>query len=895
MSKNPDQKASIRANRDVIMANTIENLTVGHEDMAKPTTTAVTPDPSVSSEPRGAENTTKFPGSKIVRLLHLSDLHRDVEMDFSPAEVVETLLADVNLVLGSGSQAAVDVVVISGDMVQHGNSQREYEQTEELLSCLYGQLFPDLAATGDKSRLVLVPGNHDVDHEQCERAIAGFFDETKHESGIHNKQKKGTIPIYFKRREHRRKFANFAKLLKSQTGKDWPEDFDQQFLDYPVLQPEEGSQTRGLVFLGLNSAYLVRNDRNDAGLDPEAMAASRSLLKSSYPTQDWVRVLVQHHPISSADPSPSDHVEYLGVSALLRDVSLVMHGHAHRHVPQQQAHLGGGNVPCIAAGTLFAQSRARQDAIDYGCNIIQLDLGTLQATIYPRTRGGLGQPWRADNRWTGDDSTSYSRVLHEPQYAGSGPPPPPPPSPDLTAHPDTPFNHHVQRTTLFEPFLKLAQRRDIVFAIGGAGSGLKTFLDQFRDYLKVKFIHQYSAADLDLATFELIRIARKARNAAFREIAQNQDDDQLDLKCLMADLAYATYHALREEFAAAIDELVPAEYQQSPVLFAEYYFANSGAMSKADLAPIIQYFFETIQRFAEVTECKPVVVFMPWQALSLCFEAPSKPLEEKAARDFWDALASFASEASPGVGFDPTKRQPKRKQCYNRYDRVCVIVAGTRVPVGRKPYKKSLVVKSIWQIPPLDTAEVKYLLGEISATLATDKIANMVIDWTAGAPWFVRLLMTYLGHRQAAVDRQMSELSDQDILDLFTSSVQGAKFAISGNPTHLPDGLQDFITQHVGAVRDNLTGGDAATDPGLVKRWNAPLQARMRGFDITSPRVEAWISSGLVWFKGSEWDVNAEDHIFRDYPIVYFRKAGRLPVTLYNTITDANVRHESDL
>lgn len=826
---------------------------------------------------------------KAVRLLHLSDLHRADDGSFSASAAVEALLDDLEQVFGSATSApAIDVIVVSGDLVQSGDSKREYKQTADFLSCLYGKLFPKFSATGDKSRLVLVPGNHDVAWEQCRRALCGLFDETVHEIGKHLNHENAADAVYFVRELHRKKFANFARLLKEQTGLDWQNDFEKQVQEYPVFAPDAGAGVPGLVFLGLNSAYLVRHDRNDAGLDADAMAAAKMILRRKYPADTWIRVLVQHHPISSADPPPDDHIQYLGLSSLLRDVSLVLHGHLHRHSPRQQAQLGGGNVPAIAAGTLFATTPARPDVIGHEYNLVVVDILDRQASIYPRTRDELGQPWRTDNRWTGDNAIFYSMPLHDskrtPQRA---------PATIATKssfapadHPSRPIDDWAPRCSLFEPLLQFAQERDIVFAIGGAGSGLKTFLAEFQKHLGQNDIRHYSAADFEIETFQLIRKAREKQNKAISPYAKILDGDQIDLKCLLASLAYATYYTLRQEFASAIDGLVPSLFQDDPVQFANHYFNRSGAMFKAEVAPIIQHFFESIQWFVEATDVKRLIVFMPWQNLSRCFQTLTEPTEKKAAKDFWDALASFASGSSEKSSLSPFSSRPTTRTC-DRYDKVCVVIAGTRVPVGHKPPKTSLVSKSIWPIPPLDAEDIKFLLRNISESLDTDAVAAEVLEWTAGAPWFVRHLLSYVKHHHTITERQ-PDVQHPDAAAVLASATIGAGEAISGDPGALPVDYRDFVTRHADAVREELGGGDS-TDSVLVEYWTAPPHKRRRGFDIQSPRIEAWISSGLVWFDGTVWDIRAEDHLFRDYPTVYFREAGRLPLSLYNAIKHGDV------
>lgn len=98
-------------------------------------------------------------------IMHLSDLHRSDADPISNIELVSALVSD--RVHQAGENPAIpapDAIIVSGDLVQglpigsphYPKKLREqYEEAEDLLVRLANKFLG-----GDRSRLIVVPGNH---------------------------------------------------------------------------------------------------------------------------------------------------------------------------------------------------------------------------------------------------------------------------------------------------------------------------------------------------------------------------------------------------------------------------------------------------------------------------------------------------------------------------------------------------------------------------------------------------------------------------------------------------------------------------------------------------------------------------------------------------------------
>ena len=113
----------------------------------------------------------------IFTILHLSDLHRSGTDPISNAELLSSLVADgERYVAAAPSISPPDAIVVSGDLVQGlpmGSAdypeglERQYDEALEFLQGLAAHFLD-----GDRSKLVIVPGNHDVDWNMARSAMA---------------------------------------------------------------------------------------------------------------------------------------------------------------------------------------------------------------------------------------------------------------------------------------------------------------------------------------------------------------------------------------------------------------------------------------------------------------------------------------------------------------------------------------------------------------------------------------------------------------------------------------------------------------------------------------------------------------------------------------------------
>ena len=98
-----------------------------------------------------------------IRILHLSDFHFSEKKAWDADPVMQQLATAIGQDVAEG--LTPDLVAITGDLAFSGR-KKEYDSAREWLE---QRLWPQLAGL-DRDRLLLVPGNHDVDREAIKRS-----------------------------------------------------------------------------------------------------------------------------------------------------------------------------------------------------------------------------------------------------------------------------------------------------------------------------------------------------------------------------------------------------------------------------------------------------------------------------------------------------------------------------------------------------------------------------------------------------------------------------------------------------------------------------------------------------------------------------------------------------
>lgn len=329
-------------------------------------------------------------------LLQLSDLHRSEMEPFSNEEIVSSLIADVARY--SSENPAIskpDAIIISGDLVQGlplgcasypGGLSKQYEAAVDLMARL-----ADTFLGGDRSKLVMIPGNHDVDFNQSFASMA-----------VVNTRKENVKGLLFSNKPdnpHRWNW-NQAKLYHIVNARAYEDRFryyceafskfyDGVALAYPVdpsdytnLFELDGGQ---IVVAAFNSCS--GNDCfNYIGDIPQSEVAKCHLRINQSGKQYALKMAVWHHDVSGP-PRRNDYMDSAIVKLMIdRGFRLGLHGHQHKAnaSPEWVYTARRTSMVVVSAGSLCAGTFDIPRGVSREYNVIEIDQSYTKARIHVR-------------------------------------------------------------------------------------------------------------------------------------------------------------------------------------------------------------------------------------------------------------------------------------------------------------------------------------------------------------------------------------------------------------------------------------------------------------------------------------------------------------------------------
>ena len=272
-------------------------------------------------------------GELVPTLLHVSDLHRTSEPRLSNDEILTAIVSDATRWHSEGIPRP-DLIIVSGDLIQgvelgvpdsDTEVEAQYREAGDFLRQL-GEEFVD----SDPSRILIVPGNHDV---HWNRSFRGMKPIETCPDGIAIKALEATSglrwnwrdrqayeisdqSLYESRLEHFRSFqAEFYEGARPNPLSHNSEELF--FVEYPDL---------GLVVVGFASWYGNDCLCHIGEIDPTLLASSQKLIASS---RMPIAVAVWHHSVAGG-PRAHDYMDQRIVHRLIDfGFSVGLHGHQH--------------------------------------------------------------------------------------------------------------------------------------------------------------------------------------------------------------------------------------------------------------------------------------------------------------------------------------------------------------------------------------------------------------------------------------------------------------------------------------------------------------------------------------------------------------------------------------
>lgn len=334
-----------------------------------------------------------------VSIMHISDLHRDPTQGIRNGPLLRSLVNDRDrYAAGTPAITSPSLIIVSGDIVY--GVQATHSSPYDALAAQYQEAetflveLADSFLGGDRQRLVLVPGNHDVSYPDTLAALAPLASSTttppSHTEAIadlfspHSMHRWSWRDLQLFRLadsdRYNRRIELFAALYSrfykgSRTYSLVPEDqFD--VFSYP---------SHGLVVAAFNSCYNNDPLHRAGCIHPDAIAAAARKI-DSLRYQGYTPVAVWHHN-TAGGPQSDDYMDADTLQVLIDcGFSIGLHGHQHKptFVDERFRFGTGRKITVISAGTLCGGFRSLPHGHDRSYNVIELDTAAYSATVHQR-------------------------------------------------------------------------------------------------------------------------------------------------------------------------------------------------------------------------------------------------------------------------------------------------------------------------------------------------------------------------------------------------------------------------------------------------------------------------------------------------------------------------------
>jgi hypothetical protein len=316
-------------------------------------------------------------------ILHISDLHRSVEDPISNQELISALISDQERYTRENPKIrAPEAIVVSGDLIQgvplnFPNFQKELKLQYRIAREFLEELVKRFLA-GDKSKIVIIPGNHDVDWNTAFAAMREFDSDQ-----IPNDFAKGLFSESSKYRwdwKNRRAYQIIDDELYNDRLEAFWSFFEDFYKDVPGLFSVKSRTDVNLWVLNDNRiavAAFNSCEGNDCfafhgSIKKEAVASSHIAFHDSGNFE--LRIAVWHHNIDGP-PYRSDYMDVDLVKGMIgRGFRIGMYGHQHKAqaAPYQIWLPSKERMAVISAGSLCAGARELPRGFNRQYNIVEI-------------------------------------------------------------------------------------------------------------------------------------------------------------------------------------------------------------------------------------------------------------------------------------------------------------------------------------------------------------------------------------------------------------------------------------------------------------------------------------------------------------------------------------------
>jgi hypothetical protein len=327
-------------------------------------------------------------------LMHISDLHRSEGDPIFNDELLSGIVSDqARYSAENPAISTPDAIIVSGDLVQGlplGSSnypddlKKQYEEALELLI-----KFSDTFTGGDRSKVIIVPGNHDIDWNKAFSSMEPVGPDGKDLPRLLSNPNSGyrwcwkTRQLYkitnYKSYEDRISyFSEMYERFYSGVSLSYPLDSKRY---WNLFELDKGR----ITVCAFNSC--ANNDCfNYYGEIPFEAIAQSHLELIPHLSQHTLKIAVWHHSIQGRPQQP-DYMDSDTIKVMIdKGFRVGLHGHHHKSdaAPFSLFTSDQQTMALLSAGSLCAGSKELPSGFNRQYNIIEISDDYLHARIHVR-------------------------------------------------------------------------------------------------------------------------------------------------------------------------------------------------------------------------------------------------------------------------------------------------------------------------------------------------------------------------------------------------------------------------------------------------------------------------------------------------------------------------------
>lgn len=327
--------------------------------------------------------------NKTVSIMHISDLHRSRDSHVSNSSLLSSLLNDIERYSSETPKIIIpNVIIVSGDIIRGSVSkdnseieiQDQYNEASKFLNNLVTEVLEE-----DKERIIIVPGNHDIDWYTSKQSMNLIVDDQIKDS--EGRLKSGVFEDTINTHSDMRwswsdlKFYKVVNKVLYEKRLKYFIDFYNSFYEnkrtYSLVTAEQfdvfDMPELGISVVGFNSCYNSDHLNKAGAIHPDCIAESNIAMKK-LKRKGRLLLAVWHHNTKGM-PYSNDYIDSSFLKNLIdSDIKLGFHGHQHKTeiIHEENNVFEQKNITVFSSGTLCGGPKELPTGYNRQYNIINI-------------------------------------------------------------------------------------------------------------------------------------------------------------------------------------------------------------------------------------------------------------------------------------------------------------------------------------------------------------------------------------------------------------------------------------------------------------------------------------------------------------------------------------------